>query len=44
MALLDKIWQVVNAAGKAVFLWRPVDGGLAVAMTRAGQGRGGRGG
>lgn len=39
MALLDKVWQVVYAAHKAVFLWQAVDG-LAVAVTRASRGRG----
>lgn len=43
MALLDKVWQVVYAAGKAVFLWEAVAGGLGLtlAVTRAGRGRGG---
>lgn len=42
MALLDKVRQVVYAAGKAVFLWKPVAGewGLAVAGTRASRGGG----
>lgn len=43
MALLDKVWQVVYAACKAIFLWEAMAGGLrlALAMTRASQGRGG---
>lgn len=43
MALLDKVWQVVYAAGKAVFLWQAVAGelGLAEAVARASRGRGG---
>lgn len=46
MALLDKVWQVVYAAGKAVFLCEAVAGGLglAVAETRASRGRGEGGG
>lgn len=36
MALLDKVWQVVNAARKAVFLRDALTG------AGAGRGRGGR--
>lgn len=40
MALLDKVWQVVNATRKAIFLWEPLARGLglAVALARASQG------
>lgn len=40
VALLDKVWQVVYATRKAIFLWEPLARGLglAVAVARASQG------
>lgn len=42
MALLDKVWQVVYATRKAIFLWEPLARGLglalALALARASQG------
>lgn len=42
MALLDKVWQVVYATRKAIFLWEPLARGqglaVALALARASQG------
>lgn len=35
MALLDKVWQVVYATRKAIFLWEPLARGLGLGLALA---------